>query len=348
MELLIYNEWYSLKMNQFFRVIRYKEWYDSKWNIYFYVLLLYRIRHDEAGDLVCIRKMVVVMLFSFFLLAFGYAFNDYSDAKEDLNVGKTNHLALLKKSMQLLLVIALLFVGVAFPVCLMPALGMVLIVLLSFIMAVLYSYRRFGIKQRGLWGLVVSSLAQRVCPLLAVFYLFDDWSVTSFLLALLSFIVGLRWILVHQAEDHDNDKMSHTKSFVINLSNRDSKLLSIITIIFLCELSCLILILILNGNLSLSVIVPITYIIIQLIVMPFWFKIGWKRMVMSYDFAPLADFYYLWFGIYVAMALTISNPIYSVSFLFVMYFGYRYVILDYKYIRLAYDLKKGRLSAPNK
>lgn len=334
-------------MRNILKLIRYYEWYDSKWNIYLYVFILYWIRHGEIDDSTILCNCVAVMLFSFSLLAFGYTFNNYSDAKEDLLAGKANYMTRFNKSQQLFIVFSFLVMGIAVPVCVNPSLGMLLIVLLSFLMAFLYSYRRFGIKQHGLWGLIVSSLAQRVCPMFAIFYLFNDWSATTFLLGLLSFIVGLRWIIVHQAEDYDNDKLSDTRSFVLNLNDSNSKLLSIITLVFLCELLCLIMILILNASLTLTIIVPITYIIFQLVIIPFWIKIGWKRMIMSYDFAPLADFYYLWSGIYVATALAIRNPIYSASFIFILYFGYRYIILDYKYFRLARDLKRGILSAPN-
>lgn len=333
-------------MGRFIKIIRYKEWYDSKWNIYWYVFMLYWIRHRETDALVCVRYFAAVVLFSFFLLAFGYAFNDFSDTKEDLAVGKTNMVSQLSRSWQLALLLLLFLMGIVIPSALVPRWGMLLITSFSFLMAFLYSYRRFGIKQRGFWGLVVSSLAQRVCPLFTVFYLFDDWTVTSVLITLLSFVVGLRWILIHQAEDLENDKVSHTKSFVIGLNNSESKLLSIITTVFACELLCLVTIIILNASFSLTLLVPVAYIVFQLVVMPFWLKIGWKRMILSYDFAPLADFYFLWSGVYVTTALTIHNPICAVLFLFVFYFGYRYIVLDYKYLKLNHVVKKGLLLGP--
>ena len=332
-------------MRNILKITRYYEWYDSKWNIYLYVFMLYWIRHGNIDDSTILCYCAVVMLFSFSLLAFGYTFNNYSDAKEDLLAGKANYMTRFTKSQQLFIVFSFLVMGIAVPVCISPSMGMLLIVLLSFLMAFLYSYRRFEVKQRGLWGLTVSSLAQRVCPMFVIFYLFNDWSITTFILIFLSFFVGLRWILVHQAEDHDNDKLSHTNSFVVNLNNSNSKILLIITLVFLCELSCLFFILILNVSLSLTITIPIAYILFQLIIMPFWIKIGWKRMILSYDFAPLADFYYLWSGGYLATALSIRNLNYSASFIPVLYFGFRYIVLDYKYIRLVRDLKRGNLSA---
>lgn len=335
-------------MKRFLKLVRYKEWFDSKWDIYLYVFLLYWIRHPETDSMVCLKEIVSVMSFSFFLLAFGYAFNEYSDAKEDLMAGKVNYVAQLDTPKQRFLVGSLLALGCAIPICLFPSWGMALIISLSFLMAFLYSYRRFGIKQCGIWGLMMSSLAQRVCPLFIIFYLFDDWSATTVLVALLSFIIGVRWILIHQAEDQDNDKLSHTKSFVVSLNNNESKLLTIITSVFVCELLCLSAILILNASFSWSIIIPIAYVLFQLILLPFWKKIGWKRMILSYDFAPLADFYYLWMGIYVVTALALQKPLGAVLFLPVFYFGYRYAVLDYKYLKLNHDAKKGLLFDPTK
>ena len=335
-------------MKRFLNIVRYKEWFDSKWNIYLYVFLLYWIRHPETDGLVCLKGIVAVIFFSFFFLAFGYAFNEYSDAKEDLMAGKVNFVAQLDKPKQRFLVGSLLALGVAIPICLFPNWGMALIISLSFLMAFLYSYRRFGIKQCGIWGLMVSSIAQRVCPMFVIFYLFDDWSATTVLVTVLSFIIGLRWILIHQAEDQDNDKISHTKSFVVSLNNNESKLLAIITSVFVCELLCLSTILILNASFSWAIIIPIAYVLFQLILLPFWKKIGWKRMILSYDFAPLADFYFLWAGVYATTALSLCNPIYSILFLPVFYFGYRYVILDYKYLILNYKANRGLLSDPTR
>ena len=309
-------------MKRFLNIVRYKEWFDSKWNIYLYVFLLYWIRHPETDGLVCLKGIVAVIFFSFFLLAFGYAFNEYSDAKEDLMAGKVNFVAQLDKPKQRFLVGSLLALGVAIPICLFPNWGMALIISLSFLMAFLYSYRRFGIKQCGIWGLMVSSIAQRVCPMFV--------------------------ILIHQAEDQDNDKISHTKSFVVSLNNNESKLLAIITSVFVCELLCLSTILILNASFSWAIIIPIAYVLFQLILLPFWKKIGWKRMILSYDFAPLADFYFLWAGVYATTALSLCNPIYSILFLPVFYFGYRYVILDYKYLILNYKANRGLLSDPTR
>ena len=332
-------------MIRFFKIVRYNEWFDSKWNIYFYVFLLFLIRHMDMANFFYIKALTAIMAFSFFLLAFGYAFNEFSDTKEDLLAGKTNHIAQLSKTEQHLFILGIFTVGTTLPILLFPYLGMIIIVFVSFLMAFIYSYRQFGIKQCGLLGLAVSSLAQRVCPMFAIFYIFEDWTITAVLVALLSFIIGLRWILIHQAEDLGNDKLSHTKTFVISLNN-ESKLIKIVTSAFICEILSLVTILILNVRFSLALIIPFTYLAFQLFVLPFWRKIGWKRMILSYDFAPLADFYYLWSGIYLAMALTLRYYFFSLLFFPTLYFGYRYLILDYKYVKMNNDANKGILTPP--
>lgn len=332
-------------MRRFIKMVRYNEWYDSKWNIYLYVFLLFWIKHMGMDYFTCIKALTAIMLLSFFILAFGYAFNEYSDAKEDLLAGKTNYLAQLSKTKQHLFILGLFTVGTTLPIILFPYLGMIIIVIVSFLMAFLYSYRQLGIKQCGLWGLAVSSLAQRVCPMFAIFYIFEDWTMTAVFVTLLSFIIGLRWILIHQAEDLGNDKLSHTQSFVVSLNN-ESKLITIITSVFICEILCLVAILILNARYSLAIIIPLSYLVFQLYILPFWRKIGWKRMILSYDFAPLADFYYLWCGIYLAIALTLHNFLYSLLLFPILYFGYRYLILDYKCVKMNNDANKGILTPP--
>lgn len=334
-------------MGLFLKIIRYKEWYDSKWNIYFFIFLLFCCRHPELNWGYYLKGLVAVMSFSFFLLAFGYSFNDFSDANEDQIAGKPNQMAHFSLSRQITILTTISSLCFIIPVCLFPCYGMVVIVLISLLMAFLYSYRLLGIKQCGFWGLIVSSLAQRVCPLFAIFFIFHDWTSTSFMVALLSFIVGLRWILVHQSEDKSNDNVSNTHSFVVSLGNNTSKLLLIITAVFICELICLFIIIVQNARLSFSLVVPLVYLLFQLIILPFWVKVGWKRMILSYDFAPLSDFYYLWVGVYIVTALTIHSFTNVVMLVPVLYFGYRYIVLDYKYIKLNSLANRGLLLPPD-
>ena len=322
------------------KIIRYREWYDSKWNCYLNVFLLYCLRHNDQDWPYFLRGALAVMSFSFCLLAFGYAYNDYCDAVEDRMVGKSNQISLLIRPKQFAILLGLALSGMLIPILLFLATGTFLIVLLSFVMAFLYSNRTLGIKRRNVLGLVVSSVAQRVCPLFLVFFIFEDWSLTTAVTVLWAFLVGLRWIFIHQAADLDNDKKSHTNTFVSHQDNA-SKLLKQITGIFFGELFCTLVIFIINVRLSWSILIPIAYFFFQLYMLSYWKKLGWKRLILSYDFAPLADFYYLWSGVCLVTALLAKDWMWSICFLPVVYFGFRYIILDFKYLSLKKYAKRG-------
>lgn len=327
-------------MQRILQTIRYREWYDSKWNCYLTVFLLYCLRHEDFDRHFYLKGVLAVMSFTFFLLAFGYAFNDYSDAIEDRLAGKGNQISHFSKRQQIVILCGLVMAGILIPRLLFPSFGVFLAVLISFAVAFLYSYRTLGIKRKNILGLVVSSLAQRVCPLSLIFILFQDWSATSLLVASWAFLVGLRWILIHQAFDFENDRKTDTNTYVTR-QNNETRLLTQITGVFVAELLCVAAILLMNFSLSWALLIPAAYLIFQATLISYWRKLGWKRLILSYDFAPLADFYYLWAGLLVVTALLHQQLTWAIMFIPTLYFGYRYLVLDLKYLKLKHDAKRG-------
>lgn len=215
--------------------------------------------------------------------------------KEDQIAGKQNTISQYNFKIQIIILIVLVATGIIFPSCYFNSFDQVTIILVSFFLAFIYSNRLTKVKEQKYLGLLVSSIAQRVSPLILVFAVFDDFTFTAIAFVLLSFFIGIRWILIHQHLDIENDIKSGTQTFVSRQENKKN-ILSIITIIFFCELILLLLIYAINikiFNPYLNIILLI-YSIFQVYLLSFWRKVGWKRMILSYDFAPLADLYYLW------------------------------------------------------
>jgi len=322
-------------MNNLLNVIRYKEWYDSKWNCYYLVFIFFLLKNCRTFNLSLLIDMVMVLLFTFCILAFGYAYNDYCDKKEDLVVGKQNTISHYSIQRQIIILLLLLFVGIILPILYFKSIQSILIVTFSFFLAFLYSYRKTKIKEMYFIGLIVSSIAQRVSPLFLIFYIFKDLSISAIMISILSLLIGIRWILIHQYSDLYNDSKTGTKTFVLR-QNNEIILLNIITLIFIFEILSLFTIFFVNLQLFCNwlILMLLVYFIFHAYLSTFWLKVGWKRMILSYDFAPMADFYYLWLPLFITCNLMIVDFKWICFALLCIYLGYRYLILDIKYYKL--------------
>ena len=329
-----------IDMNSILSVVRYKEWYDSKWNCYFLVFMYFLFVNHRDFSMKILLDFMTILLFSFCLLAFGYAYNDFCDQEKDRKAKKSNSLSALGKRTQLVILSTTVALGVGVPIIRYRSLSCMMIVILSFILAFAYSNKRIRLKELNSIGLFTSSIAQRVAPMFLIFYVFCSISAVSIMIAILSFLIGIRWILIHQHYDISNDAISETNTFVLR-QNNVSRLVRLTSVVLVSEIVALIVIMAAHfPKMTISsVLVIFTYALFQIYLLPMWRKVGWLRIILSYDFAPLADFYYLWLPLLLSVNLTIIDNRWFFLIFISMYFGYRYVILDVKHFKLRWQFR---------
>lgn len=184
---------------------RWDEWATSKMPLIFastyHAILLLPTRKE--GLLV---QMIELWLVLCLYAMFGYMINAWSDRTVDLAAGKRNALAKLSPALSLVLVNGVLLT------CIGSTLGfysdrslLLLLFGLAFSLAAAYSMPPLRFKERGLIGMLASSIAQRVLPIAIVFVNFGTWDATATALCILSGFIGMRYILVHQISDVKND-----------------------------------------------------------------------------------------------------------------------------------------------
>lgn len=294
-------------MGNLLKLIRWDEWYDSKiaffFFAYYYLLLIYNNVQSQN-----ILLLLPLGIFYISLASFGFMLNDYSDKFVDKVSGKVNFMNQLSNRQQIFGLALVLFIGLIAFIPFYKHKFAVIFVFLSYLSSILYSAHPFRLKGKGVWGIICVSLAQWVFPVLIVFGIFDHFELDTLLLVLLSFLIGLRWILVHQLIDRDNDIQANIKTFAINES--PTKIYCLMLFLFAIELISMIGVLgVMTYTLSLIVLLPIlAYFIFELYLSPFWIKLGLKRIITSYDFAPLADLYFLWLPLWLSILLGYSNP----------------------------------------
>lgn len=159
--------------------------------------------------------VLAFMIVIFFNASFGYAINNLSDAEIDREAGKPNSFSSMARRKSAAIVMALLAGGVATAAA---AFGIQSAAwawtVLSFGAAAAYSVKPFRLKERGALGLAASSLAQRVIPLFIVFAALDAWNLATIVFLALSFFIGVRFMLIHQILDLENDRATGVATFL--------------------------------------------------------------------------------------------------------------------------------------
>lgn len=294
-------------MESLLKLIRWDEWYDSKIALFFFVCYYLLLLHNKVQ----LQDMLLLLplgIFYISLASFGFMLNDYSDKFVDTVSGKVNAMNRLSNRQQILVLAIALFVGLIAFIPFYQYKFAVIFTALSYLSSILYSVHPFRLKEKGAWGIMCASLAQWALPVLIVFGVFEYFGLDTLLFVILSFLIGLRWILVHQLIDRDKDIQVSIKTFAINRS--PTKIYSAMRFLFAIELISMIGLLgVMAYTMSFKVLPPIVaYIIFELYLSPLWKKLGFRRILTSYDFAPLADFYFLWLPLWLSILLGCLSP----------------------------------------
>jgi len=213
-----------MKIKRIMKMLRVNEWLFSKLPFLFLPILISIENFDSIGSQMMLCLFYFVYLFTF--LGFGYAINDYSDREIDKKVGKTNVMGELSNWKCLIILFLLVLGCVPFAVMTFNIPSLLLFVFVYFWGAA-YSVRPFRFKERGVAGLLVSSLAQRTIPLLPLLGISTNYWGIVIICGLIGFLVGLRYILIHQYEDVKNDQISGTNTYVKNHNQSIAKMVYI-------------------------------------------------------------------------------------------------------------------------
>jgi len=195
--------------------IRWSEWYDSK--IPPIVGWLYYAIYKN-GDFVQKWPFIKVVFFAVLFMAYGYVLNDYSDIEIDKKAGKKKIIANLPRNRAKIIITAIFLLGLFSLYSYYSQLIVVISVLGAYILATSYSLLPFRLKEKGAWGVVVASAAQRISPIVVGMSVLGLYDLVSVLWLLFNFGIGIRYILIHQYKDIENDIRTGVDTFVIQHS----------------------------------------------------------------------------------------------------------------------------------
>lgn len=306
-------------------MIRMDEWLFSKVPFMLIPLLIfYRSQSTTARPTAVVVASYLVYLFFFF--SFGYAINDYSDRENDRLVGKVNIMANLPEPC-CCLIIAFLIAGCLPFLMLYFNWQAILLFFFIYFWGAAYSVKPFRFKVRGFAGLLVSSLAQRTFVLFPLVLIDKRIGLNVAVWGTVGFLVGMRYIVIHQILDFENDKKGGIKTFV-----GDHQGLSSIWIVVLLVLECILLAVFFALNFSSAwwLLFFVPYLFQNLFTFYAVHYLYKQRYLASFICVPLEDFYNFYFPLLLLAALMRNTPAWGILFVLVLAVGWRPMVGKWK------------------
>jgi len=326
--------------NNVYRYLRTDDWLDSKVPFMISVALLSYLYIDN--NISCIDMYLSVgayFLYVSLFLAFSYVINDYTDMEIDKKAGKKKVMHKLPKPVIIITMIVLFFAGVL-PMLVIVAekVSYLVYTLFLYIAGSAYSVPyllRF--KERGFIGLLECSIAQRCMPLIPIVFLFPTNWLFIGVFVILSFINGIRYILIHQAVDYENDIKTGVKTFV---SEGHKKYKAYIITAFLIE--CLLFIGIfvwLSINRIYVLCALLLYCLFEFIIDIVVKKYMKMDLFCTFIAVPLEALYNVFLPVIAAILLTIENYAYCGILAFLIILTFRSFKGKFAFVIRLYKIK---------
>lgn len=285
---------------------RYQEWITSKIPLYVTCILLSIYQLVEQGlisnDIVFDAFLLLAQIC--LLSSFGYAINSFSDKKSDKLANKPNEFNFHSNSFGVTFVVFNI-------VCIFASSFFItsssylyfLFLFLSIVSSWSYSCLPLRLKERGIFGLITASLAQRFFPVMLINSTIGSWSVSLNLIAILSLLIGLRYISAHQIEDYENDLKSNTLTYTVTKGIKKIKFISRF-FIYPLEVTLLIVVIVFLGNAALFSIASMLIYIVSLLI-----NKKLDKLLDGAKYFPFAPFYNFYMP--VSLCIAISSIVYS-------------------------------------
>ena len=207
-------------MRRAFDTVRAREWKASKLNPLFAGLCLAMVSTNQFAftDALSVVGFMCVIVVN---AAFGYAINNFADRDIDRLADKSNVFSVMDPRRAAVVVLALCVLGLALMcVFFWGRPEAIALCALSFGLAAAYSMPPLRFKERGWLGVATSALAQRVVPLVAGLVLLRAWNPATVTYVALAMVVGVRFMLIHQIDDAENDRKANVRTLALRFNRQ--------------------------------------------------------------------------------------------------------------------------------
>lgn len=313
-------------MKNIISYLRLKEWLDSKVTFMLGILLLFLFSMKTGFETVAAAKVVAYFLYVSMFLAISYVANDYADLDIDKKAGKEKVIAHMPKWGIWCSLIVMAITGNA-PILLYADNKIVcaVLIVLTYFFGLAYSIPGIRFKERGLWGLIECSFAQRCMPLLMIFSLIKLDTHLVMMLAgwvILSFIDGLRYIIIHQVNDLENDIATGVNTYVSQKrGDYRKKMIGLLVAEIIITGILLIPLMVEKPILTFAIILfnfcleYCIYMVIQ--------KFAKKDIMLTYDSVPMEAFYNALFPVLTGLCMVFLDIRWIIFLIFIIIISFK-------------------------
>lgn len=289
------------------KYLRVNDWLDSKIPFMLASLIyFYLVNPERTAFMEFVITFFAYFVYLFMFLSFSYVINDYSDIAVDKAAGKSKLIFDMSvKEIHWSLTLMVILGCVPMYLIVYDKITYIAITVLIYFFGAAYSIHRFRFKEKGILGLIECATAHKCLPLLPIL-LVEQVSLLSFMIIMcISFINGLRYIMIHQGLDFDNDLKTGVKTFVnsgsvhIKKTIKTAFVLELILIFSLLSASVL--------THSFFIIGIISYAIFEIILAIVVIQYLRIDLFSSYVAVPLETFYNVFLPLVSAVILTIQD-----------------------------------------
>lgn len=203
----------------------------------FYVLLVDNLFRP-------LDSLVLISSLGFYFM-YGFLINDFFDMPHDIAAGKKRPIQKIPKIAFIRIILGVVFIS-TLHLLYLKYLSYIATYVLAYLLATLYSAPPIRFKSRGLSGIIVNGLIEKVLPVLAVFTFFEHFGIDTVIFLATSFSAQFAEAMTHQINDYETDLRNGIRSFVVDMGIKKAlrtfkKLvipLSMTLVIFLCVLIC--------------------------------------------------------------------------------------------------------------
>ena len=323
-------------------LIRASEWADSKLPYFLFSVAALVALNGKIPGLSGFWFIQVNILFFASYLGSSYLINDMADRDIDLQAGKKKIIAGYSFP-QTVIMLAATVAGGALPVLIVEAAcgasvpSHIILIAGIYYLGFSYSIRPFRFKERGFAGTVFCSCAQRILPLAVAAAVFRVDYLLLAMLLIQGFMVGMRYILIHQLLDRKNDRETGVHTFSLHHPDAARKMIYVCVFFETVLIILLNLFLIRHGTGAAGKIFPAVTIIYFVLLAIFVRSVKYmlnERAFETFSFVPFEDYYNFFLPVCLFVSLLPLSPWYLIDILIV-------VLLDQKMLRV----RAGFLSA---
>lgn len=297
-------------MKNIISYLRIREWLDSKVTFMMGILLFFYFCIEKHFETIIVAKTVAYFLYVSMFLAISYVANDFADMEIDKKAGKTKVIAHMPKwGIWSSLILMAMIGNIPLLVCTDNKWVCLILIVLTYFFGLAYSALGIRFKERGLLGLIECSFAQRCMPLLIISVLVKtDIPLMVMLLGwmVLSFIDGLRYIIIHQVNDLENDITSGVDTYVTRKKGDYRKVLLGLLILELI-ITVLLLIPLWKGTVVLTSAFVLFNIVLEYCIYVVIQKYAQKDILLTFDSVPMEAFYNSLFPVLSGLSLVIID-----------------------------------------